>query len=254
MAEGLHWLTGVLLWGPTPAPEAIAQCERMLEGTRGNRFFEAGVLTALACFQAMQGRSEEARSSLNRAKAYLDDFGTSVLGAMMLAARGSMVAALIDDPGWAEELARHGYDELSRMGEKGYLSTLANVLADIVYMRGDDEEATDLTRVSEEASAPDDLSSQIGWRGMRAKVLARRGQTEDAQALAREAVALGEGTDNLEVQAWSHWNLAEVLRMAGRQDVAGAEYQEAMDVWNRKGNLVQVDRCRRALEDLGLGA
>jgi class 3 adenylate cyclase/tetratricopeptide (TPR) repeat protein len=251
VAENLQWMTGVLLWGPTPATEGIVRCEQMLDEVRGNRFLEAGILTAKACFHAMRGQAEEARASLARGAVYYEDLGTSVLGAMQVAARGSMVADLLDDRGWEEKLARRGVEELTRMGEKGYLSTLSTVLADVVYLRGDDDEAEELTRTSEEVAAPDDLSSQISWRGVRAKVLARRGQAKEAQSLAREALRFGEGTDNLEVRAWSRWNLAEVLRMAARPDDAREEYQQAMNLWERKGNLVQVERCRRALDLLG---
>jgi class 3 adenylate cyclase/tetratricopeptide (TPR) repeat protein len=250
VAECLQWMTGVLLWGPTSALEGIARCQDMLKDVGGNRFLEAGILTAMACLQAMQGQADEARASLARGMAYHQDLGTNVLGAMQTAARGSMVADLVGDRAWAEQLARRGYEELTRMGEKGYLSTLVTVVADLVFYRGDDDEALELTRVSEEASAPDDLSSLISWRGVRAKVLARRGQTEEAGTLAGEAIRLGEGTDNLEVRARSTWNLAEVLRMSGRPDAAAEEYRRAMGLWEQKGNLVQVGRCRQRLDEM----
>jgi predicted ATPase/class 3 adenylate cyclase len=250
VAENLQWMTGVMLWGPTPATEGIVRCEQMLDEARGNRFVEAGIMTAMACFLAMQGQAEEARASLARGAAYFHDLGTSVLGAMQIAARGAMVGGLLDDRVWAEEMARRGYEELTRMGEKGFLSTISTVVADLVFYRGDDHEALELTRVSEEASAPDDLSSQIAWRGVRAKVLARQGQVEEAETLAREAIGFGEGTDNLEVRAWSLWNIAEVLRMAGKKNEAADAYRQAMELWQRKGNLVQVERCRQALNQL----
>ena len=54
------------------------------------------------------------------------------------------------------------------------------------------------------------------WRISRAKILVRQGDGERAEALAREAVQLGEATDLLNTRADMLCDLADVLRLAGR--------------------------------------
>ncbi len=57
---------------------------------------------------------------------------------------------------------------------------------------------------SEAATAADDLASQMDWRGVRAKILALRGEHRRAEALARTAVAFAEETDLLNMAGDAH--------------------------------------------------
>jgi hypothetical protein len=57
------------------------------------------------------------------------------------------------------------------------------------------EEALELTRESKSLATEDDITAQIPWREARARILARRGRTDVAEKLAREAVEIAEGTD-----------------------------------------------------------
>ena len=96
-----------------------------------------------------------------------------------------------------------------------------------------------------ELGAEDDASTQMQWRGVRAKVLARRGRHADAETLAREAVAICETTDLLDQQGDVYSDLAEVLRLAGDHGGAAAAFDEALARYERKGNLVAAQRTRR---------
>jgi len=98
--------------------------------------------------------------------------------------------------------------------------------------------------VSEEASSPEDVFSQVLWRSGRAKICARRGELEEAEALARDAVALAEKTDLLNTQGDTLADLAEVLALAGRPAEAAAVLQQAAKVFEHKGNLASLARVR----------
>ena len=63
---------------------------------------------------------------------------------------------------------------------------------------------------------------QMLWRQARGKVLARRGELEEGERLAREAVALAEETDMLNAHADALLDLAEVLALAGQDARARA--------------------------------
>ena len=86
------------------------------------------------------------------------------------------------------------------------------------------------------------------WRQVRAKVRARRGEHVEAERLALEAVAIGEGTDVLNSQGDAHADLAEVLMLSGKAVEAAAALEQALDRYERKGNLVMARRARARLE------
>ena len=85
------------------------------------------------------------------------------------------------------------------------------------------------------------------WRQVRAKVLARRGEHAEAERLAREAVAISDETDCLNWQGDAYADLAEVLQLSGKADEAKAALEQALDRYERKGNLVMAARMRDRL-------
>jgi hypothetical protein len=85
------------------------------------------------------------------------------------------------------------------------------------------------------------------WRQVRAKVLARTGHYAEAEVLARTAVELGEKTDALVVQGEAFDDLAAVLALAGRKEDAARAFAEAVDRYERKGNLVAAERTQALL-------
>ena len=89
--------------------------------------------------------------------------------------------------------------------------------------------------------------TQMLSRQVRAKVLARRGEHAEAERLAREAVAIGEGTDALNWQGDANADLAEVLLLGGKAGEAAAALEQALDRYERKGNLVMARRTRDRL-------
>jgi ATP/maltotriose-dependent transcriptional regulator MalT len=133
------------------------------------------------------------------------------------------------------------------MGEKGFFSTTASLLGDTVYRQGQIDEAERLSAVSEEFGARDDRFNEASWRALRAKVLAARGDFEQAESLAREAVEFAVETDYFELAAAVWLDLAEILQAAGHEDVA-ASAGEALALYERKGNLVGAGRAKALLE------
>jgi hypothetical protein len=101
--------------------------------------------------------------------------------------------------------------------------------------------------VSEAATAPDDLSPGVQWRAVRAKLLARRRELEQAEALGREAVALAAETDFLVLRGDALMDLAEVLRAPGRETDAAPFVEQALELYEQKGNVVAAERARAML-------
>jgi Flp pilus assembly protein TadD len=79
---------------------------------------------------------------------------------------------------------------------------------------------------------------------VQALVDAHRGRFSEAERLAREAVALSEGTDGLNWQGDALCDLAEVLHAAGRDDEAEATFAQALERYERRRNLAQGTQVR----------
>ena len=138
---------------------------------------------------------------------------------------------------------------MQEAGEQAQLSTAAGYLAQASYALDQLDEADAWARRALELGASDDAITQMLWRQVRAKVLARRGDHDEAATLAREAVAIGADTDFLNGQGDVYADLAEVLSLAGRKEDAAAALKEALDRYKRKGNIVSTHRAQSRLAE-----
>jgi tetratricopeptide (TPR) repeat protein len=245
----LHWLAGALLWGPTPAEEALLQCDDLLARAAGMRFAEGSILAARAPLLAMVGRIEEARATSDRAVALLADLG-GVLPAVIIGTRIELMEEILGEHERAVEITRPQADLLSRMGEKSFFSTVAYQLAHALALSGHLDEAEEYANKSREAAPADDWVSQVGWREGLCMVAAGRGELEEAERWAREALAMCEGVDYITqiADVWSE--LAAVLRRAGRTEEAREALRAALSLREAKGNVVSAARAREALATL----
>ena len=157
---------------------------------------------------------------------------------------------LAGQPEVAEERLRRAYERLEEMGEKTLLATTAAMLAQAIYAQDRPEEAAHFCRVSREAAADEDLSAQVVGRGANAKILARAGRGDEAEALAREAVDLAASTDFLTHRGEAFLDLAEVLRLNGQPPEAETALRAALELYERKGDLVSAERARTRLEQV----
>jgi tetratricopeptide (TPR) repeat protein len=149
---------------------------------------------------------------------------------------------------------RTGFEALEGMGERGYQSSVAAYLAQALYGEGRLDEADDLARRAEAGASPDDLWSQVMWRGTRAKVCASRGAHDEAERHAREAVGLAAATDALDMHGNALVDLADTFALAGRDEEAANCLADAVVLYERKGNDVSADRVRARLVGASLTA
>src|SRR5205814_1267925 len=80
---------------------------------------------------------------------------------------------------------------------------------------------------------------------------ARYGDFDEAERLARGAVAAGAGTGMLDPEAQAYADLGAVLALAARHDEAAGAYEQARSIAARKGNVVAERRFARQLAALG---
>ncbi len=230
--------------GPMSVESGIELVQSIVEGSRRPNVEAQGQLGFL---YAMLGRFDEAGKLLEEALTRAHDLGIEWKAASISMGYAEMLL-LADDPAGAEAMVRPAVEALQRMGERSMMSSAVAVLAEALFQQGKHDEAMLATMISEEATAEDDVASQMAWRGVRAKILAARGQLSEAKRLAREGVAHGERTDFLNMRGDAHLDLATVLEAAGESREAASEVEEAVRLFHRKGNLVSAARAQARLE------
>ncbi len=236
--------------GPHPVVEDIERAERALAEADEASPVAAYHTLGLAVSRAMLGEFEAARSLLRRGWSILEELGMTLELAATRGLIGGIVELVAGDPTAAETAVRPSVEILAAMGEKARLSSRAAVLSAILYEQGRYDEAVQLADEADAVSAADDMEPHVWFRGVRAKVLARRGRFEQAERGARENVRLADATDWPGYAGFAWLDLCEVLRLAGRPRDAADAAREAEARFERKGVVVMLERARALRREL----
>jgi class 3 adenylate cyclase/tetratricopeptide (TPR) repeat protein len=236
--------------GPAPLAEVSRYNEENLAWSRANHNprMEASALVLGGTLRAMQGDFVEARHLVARGRALFEELGVkmAVVGCFFWS---SEVEELGGDLAAAEAELRAGLEFCQETGDRLQLLDLAFGIARLADLQGHDDDAESLLAIYEETEN-DDRYVQVDGLCWRARVMARRGQTEEAVRLALEAVALAAPPDApLYRGAWLI-DAAAVLALAGHHDQATSIAEEALTLYENKGNLVMAGRVQEQLGEL----
>jgi len=240
-------IAAALYHGPVAAPKAIRRCRELVGRVGADRVGEAGVLVFLGGLVAMRGQFTQARELLSSARTTYEELHvTGVLVGVCdsIRAKAEMLAGKYEA---AETILRATCELYDELGEHSHFATQAGALAEALYSQGRLEDASELCRRCAERAASDDLSAQILWRSVSAKVNAREGEAAQAEVRVREAVDLAARTDALNWNGEALLDLAEVLRLDDRPGEAAAAAEEALDLFTQKGNSVAMRRAGELL-------
>jgi tetratricopeptide (TPR) repeat protein len=243
----LSWVPIAVWGGPTPVEEGLLRCAEVLGRAAGDRKAMSTALFVMAKLEAMRGRFEEARNQIARARSTLEEISLPVWVAGPLIQMSGWVDILAGDPVAAERDLTWGVERLQKMGELAWLSTEAGILAEALYAQGRSDDVEARLRVVEEAAGSEDVYSQALLRGIKAKLLAGRGEPEEAERLGREAVAIAAPTDFLFIQSFALLSLGEALVIVGRGEAAREVLTQAREVCERKGYVVGSRRAEELL-------
>jgi tetratricopeptide (TPR) repeat protein len=150
----------------------------------------------------------------------------------------------------AEQVLRPACEALDRMGDMGHLVSILPYLADALYELGRIEEIAPQIAAAAESVIDEDMDGQVGLRRARAKLHASRGDLDEAERVAREALAFVERTDYLPLHCAVLRDLARILLLSGRQSEAAAALETALALHERKGSTGHIQRVRAQLVTL----
>jgi tetratricopeptide (TPR) repeat protein len=247
-AGAIDWAEGMLIAAQYTGATPVEECLRWLD--EHSDVERRSVLPYRDRLLAMLGRFDEAHRLLAEAADRAAGLGM-VRFQIGLALRRFHVVMLEGDVVAAEAAAREAYDAAMASAEVDYLPELCCNLAEALLGLGRNDEAEQWlergrkTDPSEERWPP----QIILWHRLRGKLLARRGEFEEGERLAREAVALAEKTDMLNVHADALLDLAYVLALTGKD--GRPELERALALYEQKGNLVMAERTRARISALG---
>jgi class 3 adenylate cyclase/tetratricopeptide (TPR) repeat protein len=245
----LPGLAGFALYGPTPVPRALTVCNELLERAGTDRRTQSLIQQLAAHLLALGGQFDDARAMGTSARAGLLELGWNFEAALVSIHVGP-IELMAGRPDAAERELRRDYDTLHAMGERNYLSTTAYLLAEAVRRQGRINEALDLVAESASIAADDDVFSQIGWRSVRSRALAERGDHDEALVVARQALELVMTTDGPHAQGDVLMDVADALSRAGDIDAAREAAGQAAERFAAKQSHVAERRALGVLAQL----
>jgi class 3 adenylate cyclase/tetratricopeptide (TPR) repeat protein len=237
------------VFGHAPVDEGLTWAQRLLEEKGDIPSVRGCALHVLGHMRARLGDFDGAYEAMAEWRGHFRELGQELRYAATAACVWD-VCALEGDWQRGERVLREGYEILEQMQERSMLCTVTAFLGEALYHQGQLDEAERCSQLSEELGASDDYGNEVAWRVLRAKVRAARGELEQAETLAREAVDIAARTDYVESHAAALLDLAEVLRTAGETVEARKAAEEALALYERKGNRVGAARAGALADEL----
>ena len=209
--EAWNEVGGAMIFGRTPLDEALTFVDEELAWARehGLAAVEADALLGGPYVYARIGRFDEARDRLERSKAICRELGIAY-GLAEAHMAGAELEMLAEDADAAERELRDAIRIAMDMDASRYVALYRTRIAHVLVAQGRDEDA-----LTELEQARHVYGEAPKWKAARARVLAHRGETDEAVTVAREAADFMAGNDDITAHAEILVDLAEVLRAHG---------------------------------------
>jgi tetratricopeptide (TPR) repeat protein len=238
-----------LLDGPTAVAQCVEIGSAMLRRLDRDPLGQATVNAFVAPLLAMQGRFEEAQALAVQSRAVIYERTTGTRRAIvdLWIARTALLAGDLDE---AERAARIALTLAVDIADSWFVVLSSIDLARVLCGRGDAAQALQLLEESEHHPSPPDWEILCRRPAVRALALARLDRLAEAEAFAQQAVRQVQDTECLGFHADALRALAEVLQRSDRVVEAAAALADAMQLLERKGNIVGAAETRAALLQL----
>jgi DNA-binding SARP family transcriptional activator len=243
-------IAAALYWGPTLVSTAIERCDELIADHTVGHFGRAAAIPFLGGLHAQTGQFSRARELVAEAERTYDELGSPTAATIHCGTMRADIELLSGDLDSAERTLRDQCEYLERMQDRTHLAVRAAKLAEVMYRQGRPDEAKRWAAISRTNAASDDLSVHLILGSVEAKLLARKGEVLEARELADDIVRLADTTDGLNQVAAARLACAEVLGVAGLISDANRVIEQAIRLFDRKGNVVGASHAR---DLLGLG-
>jgi class 3 adenylate cyclase len=248
-AAPLGEAAAALYYGSTPVLEGAEQSEQLLSEAT-DRLGRANVLTFLGGLIALATRFDKGLALLREADVIYGELGevwSRANNSGRILGRSQRIAGELES---AEKTLRECCETFERLHDEAALSSLAAELAYTLSDLGSTADASRWAKLAEERAPVGDVIAQFSWRRVKARLLAEDGRSEEADRLAREAIALAETTDALTDRGETLLEHAHVLRLGGRTVEAGERAEAALALFEQKGNEASARLARSVLADV----
>jgi len=247
----VHELAAVA-FGSTPVSEGLVVAREAYDGVSDSRELQGWSLRFVGTFLALAGDVVEGRDLLEQARAIFTELGNGE-ALVALAFSTGPLELRSGDAVAAEREFRTALELAQRMGDQGRMTNLASSLADALVDQGRVDDAFVYVELARKSTPRDDASGQAWWRMAAARVLVRRGETDDALRSARESIEIMEPVQELLTLPDLLIRQAEIFRDAGLDVEARDALSRAVDLFARKGASAEVRRARDLLATLEVG-
>jgi tetratricopeptide (TPR) repeat protein len=244
---------GALVFGPTPVSEAVPRVELVIEAA--TPVFQAMGQQALAMLRAMEGRIDEAWRLLENGWETAREAGYIIdtWGGAQRFACIERRAGRDEMSDRCESVLRTAVDELQRLDDRAFLSTVALNLADLLEREGRDDEARELCVLARERTLAGDITNFVMADVIEARLAAKGGELEQAEALARQCVKRAGSTDFPDLRGmYSQAALAEVLALGGKHGEAVTAATRALAAHREKEDIAYAAVLRDGFARLGI--
>ena len=244
-SDALYWLALVLLWGPTPVQEALAECRNLARSSEPGQRAHSQLLVVEGALLALTGEFEQGRQQAATGRRGLLELGQKVQYAA-IGQPAAIIELIAGDAPAAERILREAQGILTAAGERGYLSTVSALLGLAIARQGRNEEADRLADESRRLGSEDDVITQIYWRLVKVRIAADTGADDEARRLAAEILKLTERTDDCFDGPIATLEVVDLLDPADRRSVLELALAET----ESKGNVVSAEELRAKLAAL----
>jgi tetratricopeptide (TPR) repeat protein len=246
-SDALSWVLLSSAFGPTPVEETIRMCDEALASTSSKRL-EAMALVVRGSSKACGGHLQEGRDEITAGRSLLLDLGDRMTwaGTSMMESETEMLAGSVER---ADEVLAESHKFLIESAETGYQSSVLSGRARAALEMGRDDDALRLADEAYELASPDDMEPHAVGHVVRARVLARRGDFEQAREELAAGAALIEPIDHVFLDLTLAFGRADLARCAGRARDEREALELALALCEAKGYTVLASRIREQLAE-----
>jgi class 3 adenylate cyclase/tetratricopeptide (TPR) repeat protein len=241
-----QWEGAALTYGPIPAADVLRMTKDPGSASPVER---SGALRRIGRMLACQRKFDLARERYREGVALIRDAG------MLRETAGSdqgvaYIELRAGDSDAAEAALRAGAEQLAALGDTGFYPTTILNLAELLALRGADDEASSLCKQAKEVMGPSDLDAVAHVEAVEGFLATRRGEHAEGERLLRRAIEMLADSDFYEPAGGFRLLLARALIECGKPDEARVPAAEALTIYEAKGDEPAADWARELLASL----